>query len=370
MRKLVIDLDAVAANLKTMRGHCPGVKVCGVVKANAYGHGMIPVAKRLQAEGIDYIGVADLAEAVTLRENLITIPIMAWLHDSNEDYVEGVKHDIEIGVSSVRQLDAVASAARSHNLVGKVHLKVDTGLSRNGVALRDWPHMVRAAKDLLDEGVIEVIGVFSHLSTTSADEDAKQIEYFEDAIAAAREAGIHFALRHLTASDGSLNYKHAHYDMVRLGVALYGLSPWTDHTSADYGLIPAMTAKANVIMVKEVPAGQGVSYGYLYRTSKATKLALVPIGYAEGLPRNASGKAEVSINGRRFPILARIAMDQFVIDVDDAEVVEGDEVIIFGDPATGVPSADELAVAAETINYEIVTRMGGRFRREFKGLSD
>jgi alanine racemase len=181
---------------------------------------------------------------------------------------------------------------------------------------------------------------------------------------------VDFELRHLTASDGSLNYPQAHYDMVRLGLSLYGLSPWADHTAADYGLVPAMTAKGTIINVKDVPAGQGVSYGYTYRTTKATKLALVPIGYAEGLPRNASGKAEVSVNGEKYPILARIAMDQFIIDVDESNVQPGDEVTIFGDPSTGVPSADQLAQAADTINYEIVTRMGGRFKREYKGAAD
>lgn len=367
MRKLVIDLNAIAQNLATMRGHCPTAKICGVVKADAYGHGIIPVAKRLQAEGIDYLGVADLTEAITLRENGITIPILAWLHDWSENFEAGIKHGIEIGVGNVTEIDRIAATAKKLGTAAKIHLKVDTGLSRNGVALADWPHVIRAVKDLAAQNLIEVIGVFSHLSATSPADDAHQIELFDDAVAAAKEAGVEFTLRHLTASDGSLSYPHAHYDMVRLGVSLYGLSPYTDHTSADYGLTPAMTAKANVISVKGVPAGQGVSYGYLYRTSKATKLALVPVGYAEGLPRNASGKAEVSINGVKYPILSRIAMDQFVIDIDESHVKPGDEVIIFGDPATGVPSADHLAIAADTINYEIVTRMGGRFKREYIG---
>ncbi|MFM6980587.1 MAG: alanine racemase, partial [Micrococcales bacterium] len=290
--------------------------------------------------------------------------------DWEENFEAGIRHNIEIGVGNVAHLDQVAAAAEKLGLTAKVHLKVDTGLSRNGVALSAWPHVIRAVQDLTKRGHLEVVGIFSHLSTTSAEDDLKQIELFEDAVSAANEAGVNFKIRHLTASDGSLNYKQAHYDMVRLGVSLYGLSPWTDHTSADYGLVPAMTAKATVINVKAVPAGQGVSYGYSYRTSRATKLALVPVGYAEGLPRNASGKAEVSINGHKFPILARIAMDQFVIDIDETNVKPGDEVVIFGDPATGVPSADQLAIAAGTINYEIVTRMGGRFKRSYIGEVD
>ncbi|MEO0048763.1 MAG: hypothetical protein RL556_95 [Actinomycetota bacterium] len=367
MREILINLDVIAANLQTMRGHCPTAMICGVVKANAYGHGMIEVAKRLQAEKIDYLGVADLDEAIELRQNGITIPVLAWLHEYEEDFVAGVENSIEIGVATVRQLDRVAAAASKLKTTAVVHLKVDTGLNRNGSTLADWPHLIRAAVDLQNQNLISVKGVFSHLSTTSPEDDLHQIELFDDAVAAAKASGLDIELRHLTASDGSLTYPQAHYEMVRLGVSLYGLSPWTDHTSADYGLIPAMTAVSSVVQVKEVPAGQGVSYGYLYRTSAATRLALIPVGYAEGLPRNASGKAEVSINGRRYPILSRIAMDQIIIDVDDSHVQPGDKVTIFGDPATGVPSADELAIAAETINYEIVTRIGGRFKRSYIG---
>jgi alanine racemase len=155
--------------------------------------------------------------------------------------------------------------------------------------------------------------------------------------------------------------------MVRAGVAIYGLSPFTDHSSADYGLIPAMTATARVVQVKRVAAGQGVSYGYEYRTTQDTNLALVPVGYAEGLPRNTSGKAQVSINGKLYRIAGRIAMDQFVIDVGNDDIQPGDVVVLFGDPSKGVPAADDLAVVAETINYEIVTRMGGRFVRQYVG---
>ena len=367
MRELIIDLNAVAANLRKMREHCPTAKICGVVKADAYGHGMIAVAKRLEAEGVDYLGVADIDEALALREAGIKIPVLAWLHEAEENFITAVQNDVEIGVATVNQLDRVAKAADQLGITAKVHLKVDTGLGRNGSTLADWPHVLRAANDWIAEGNIRVVGIFSHLSTTSTEDDLKQIEVFEDCLRVAKEAGIEPELRHLTASDGSLTYPQAHYDMVRLGVSLYGLSPWTDHTSADYGLTPAMTAVSTVVQVKLVEAGTGVSYGYLHRTSKQTHLALVPVGYFEGLPRNATGKASVSINGINHIIASRIAMDQFVVDVGRDDVKPGDKVVIFGDPATGVPSADELAIAADTINYEIVTRMGGRFTRKYLG---
>jgi alanine racemase len=365
MRELVIDLDAIAANLKTMRGHCPNVKVCGVVKANAYGHGMVPVALRLEAEGIDYLGVADIEEALALRAAGIQIPVLAWLHDIDEDFKLAVRAKIDLGVSTVAQIDQAAAAAKHLGAVSRVHLKVDTGLGRNGATMGDLPDLLRAAQDLQGQGLISVIGIFSHLSSTDETSDLKQIERFEQALELAKSFDIHPELRHLTASDGSLSYPQAHYDMVRIGVALYGLSPFTDHSSADYGLKPAMTATASVVQVKRVLAGEGISYGYTYRTSANTQLALVPVGYAEGLPRNASGKARVSIAGNQYHLASRIAMDQFVIDVGFAPVKAGDTVVIFGDPATGVPSADNLAAAADTINYEIVTRMGGRFKRRY-----
>jgi alanine racemase len=367
MRELIIDLDAIAYNLNVMRQRTSGAMVCGVVKANAYGHGMLEVARKLEAAGVDYLGVADVTEALELRRAGIVSPILAWLHDPHEMFVEAVNEGIELGLANEDHLTRVAAAAEITGRLARVHLKVDTGLNRNGASVAEWEGVLRQARGLVAEGFIQVVGIFSHLSSTGEAEDLAQIARFDAAVEQAREFGIKFELRHLTASDGSLNYPQAHYEMVRVGVALYGLSPFTDHHSKEYGLRPAMTATAYVTQVKRVPAGEGVSYGYMHRTKAETTLALIPVGYAEGLPRNASGKASVSIHGKTYPISSRIAMDQFVIDVGDDDVNAGDLVTIFGDPAAGVPSADDLAAAAETINYEIVTRMGGRFKRTFLG---
>jgi alanine racemase len=367
MRDLIIDLDAIAANYRTMRDRAGGAKVMAVVKANAYGHGMIEVALKLEAEKVDFFGVADVDEALELREYGIETPILAWLHDPEDRFVEALDNEIDLGVANIEQLQRVADAARLTDLKARIHLKVDTGLSRNGATMNDWPLLLSATKELVDLGLVEVIGVFSHLSSTGPNEDRQQIGKFDQAVQLVRDNGIDFQLRHLTASDGSLSYPEAHCDMVRIGVALYGLSPFADHHSAEYGLRPAMTARASVTQVKRVDAGTGISYGYLAHAEKESTLALVPVGYFEGLPRNATGRHEVSIRGKRYKIEARIAMDQFVVNVGDDEVLAGDEVIIFGDPASGVPSADDLANACETINYEIVTRMGGRFKRTYLG---
>ena len=366
MRKLTIDLNSVAENLTAMRKivNNSSVKAMGVVKANAYGHGMVQVARKLEAEGIDYLGVADLAEAQELRSAGINSRILAWIHDPADDFLSAVKHDIDLAVSSRDQLLRIQKAATEVGKTAQIHIKVDTGLGRNGVTIDELDDLLKATEEAVTSGSVATVGIFSHLSSTGVKEDLVQIERFELALKQAANLGLTFELRHLTASDGTLSYPQAHYDMVRLGCALYGLSPFSDNRATEFGLKPVMCAEGTVVQTKRVAAGEGVSYGYLYRTPRETTLALIPIGYAEGIPRNATGKAEVCINGKRYPILSRIAMDQFVVDVGDASVTPGDRVVIFGDCG---PTADDLAEAAETINYEIVTRIGGRFVREFIG---
>jgi len=364
MRKLTVDLNAVAQNLNVMRDLVQ-VKVMGVVKADAYGHGMVPVARKLEAEGVDFLGVADLEEAITLRSAGITTRILAWLHDPTDDFVWAVKHDVDLAVSSQDQLGRIVRAVKEVSKPARIHIKVDTGLGRNGVTMAELEDLLQKVSKEVSAGNVISSGIFSHLSSTGIAEDQAQIDNFEKALAIAKTLGLEFEVRHLTASDGTLTYPHARYDMVRLGVALYGLSPFSDNRAAEFGLTPAMTVTATVVQTKRVPAGSGVSYGYIYKTPTETTLALVPLGYAEGLPRSASGKARVAINGKEFVIQSRIAMDQFVVDVGNASVAPGDTVTIFG--ANGI-SADDLAEAADTINYEIVTRMGGRLKREYLGL--
>ncbi|NBW73103.1 MAG: alanine racemase [Microbacteriaceae bacterium] len=367
MRRLTIDLNAVASNLEVMRklvNSDSKVLVMGVVKANAYGHGMVQVARKLEAEGIDYLGVADVEEALTLRAAGIKTRILAWLHDPTDDFQKAVAQNIDLAISANDQLLRVAKAAEALGTKARIHVKVDTGLGRNGVTMQELPELLDQVSAELSRGTVATVGIFSHLSSTGVKEDLAQIAVFDKALELAEQKGLEFELRHLTASDGTLSYPQARYDMVRIGVALYGLSPFSDNRAKEFGLTPAMTCEATVVQTKRVPAGSGVSYGYLYTTSAETTLALVPIGYAEGLPRHATGGAEVSIGGRRFKILSRIAMDQFVVDVGDASVAPGDTVLIFGPDG---PTADDLADASGSINYEIVTRMGGRFKREYLG---
>jgi alanine racemase len=365
MRTISVDLEAIASNYKKLKS-LTSAKVMAIVKADAFGHGMIEVSKKLESIGVDMLATADLEEAQLIRDAGIQSPLLAWLHGSETNFAKAIKSNIQIGLSTVQGLEDVAKAAREVSGCAKVHLKVDTGLGRNGASLTDWPAVINKAVELKSEGLIELVGVFSHLSGTSAQDDAAQLVVFEKAIATAESLGASFQLRHLAASAATLNNKAAHLDMVRVGIALYGLDPTLHIKAADFGLVPAMRVSSEVVSVKQVPAGHGVSYGYLHKTTSPSTLALVPFGYAEGMPRIATGKASVLLNGKRYPILARVAMDQFILDVGSDPVRVGDEVVIFGDAAKGEPTAEELALAAETINYEIVTRIGGRAKRVFK----
>ena len=367
-REAVVDLDAVRENVAALTAQVAPARTMVVVKADAYGHGAVPVARAALAGGAAWLGVADLDEAFALRDAGIDAPILAWLHDPDADFAEAVRRRVDVGVSSIGQLRAVAAAAASVGDRAMVHLKIDTGLSRNGVAPLEWDDAVRTAAALEAEGRVRVRGVFSHLANTSPDEDAAQLAAFEQALVAASAAGLAPEVRHVASTAGALRRPESRYDLARLGIGCYGVPPFGDGTTAaELGLRPAMTLRGRVAAVRRIPAGAGVSYGHVWRADRPTTLALVPLGYADGVPRQASGRAEVWLAGARRPVVGRIAMDQFLVEVGDDAVAVGDEVVLFGDPATGAPSADDWGDAADTIGYEIVTRIGPRVPRTYVG---
>jgi alanine racemase len=314
------------------------------------------------AGGATRLGVAEIPEALELRRQGITAPILAWLHAPGVNFREAAAAGIELGISSFDQL-LQASAAASVDRPVSVHLKLETGLGRNGVAPDDYRVVFSEAARLERIGKLRVVGIFPHLSNASADDDRAALRVFHDALGTAAAAGLAPPLRHIAASHAAIDLPESRLGCVRLGISIYGLSPFSDRDSGDLGLRPAMTLRAPVAAVRRVPAGHGVSYGYDYRTDRETTLALVPLGYADGVPRNASGWGPVSIDGARHRVAGRIAMDQFIVDVGDQPVRVGDEAVLFGDPTLGVPSAGEWADAASTINYEIVTRIGPRVPR-------
>ena len=362
LREARIDLAAIAHNIQTLKRAINTSLTMVVVKSNGYGHGAIPVAKAAVVSGADWLGVADIDEALELRAAGITAPVLAWLHDPEARFDDAILAGIDLGVSYLQQLEEVARATG----VANVQLKVDTGLGRNGAADSEWPKFFAAAAAHERAGRLRVRGLWSHLANAGEAEDLAQVAAFERAIGLAREAGLTPDLRHIAATAGALRVPSARFDLVRIGIGAYGLSPFDDQTSADLGLRPALELSARVVSVKRVPAGSGVSYGYDYRTEGETTLALVPLGYGDGIPRHAANRGPVFLNGRTYRVAGRVAMDQFVIDVGDGEVSIGDRAILFGDPTTGVPSADDWARAADTINYEIVTRLGGRIERTYR----
>jgi len=355
-REARVDLGAIAHNIGVLRQSTGvGLKLV-VVKARGYGHGAVPVARTAEETGADWIGVATIGEALELRSAEIRLPILAWLHDPIASFDTAIENHIDLGVSYLGQLDRVAATAG----VARVQLKIDTGLGRSGSSPREWLDLVARAAAHQAAGRIVVTGIWSHLANAGVEADADQVAAFTIAVSAARSAGVEPELLHLAATAGALRVPAARFDLVRLGIGVYGLSPFEDATSADLGLRPALELSASIASIKRVEAGSGVSYAHDYRTDRETTLALVPLGYADGVPRQASGRGPVWIGGVTYPLVGRVAMDQFVVDVGDARVAVGDRAVLFGDPATGAPGADDWARAAGTINYEIVTRLGGR----------
>ncbi|MGO3885403.1 MAG: alanine racemase [Mycetocola sp.] len=338
-----------------MRELVDGVTLIAVVKADAYGHGAVPAALAALRGGADLLATAELAEAVALRRAGITARLLCWLHGPNTPFEEAASDGIELGVSSVDQLDRAAAADAA------VHLKLETGLGRNGVAPEDWAELFRVAAQHEAAGRTRVVGIMTHLSNTSVEDDRAAIALFRRGVGGARAAGLEPELIHAAASAAAIDLPESRFTAVRIGLALYGLSPFDDgRDSAALGLRPAMSVRAQISAVRRVPAGHGVSYGYVYRTESESGLALVPLGYADGVPRQASHAGVVTVDGVEFPQRGRIAMDQFVIGTGEATLAVGDVAVLFGDPGRGEPAVERWAEAANTINYEIVTRMGAR----------
>ncbi|MCE4027804.1 alanine racemase [Microbacterium sp. Au-Mic1] len=360
-REATIDLDAISDNARHLR-RLTGVDVIGVVKANAYGHGAADAAVAALAGGVTSLGVATVEEGLELRRQGINARILAWLHAPGRRFDDAAEAGLDLGISSLEQLLAAADASRGADPV-RVHLKFETGLSRNGIAPGDRSRLLAEAARLERIGRVRIVGLFSHVSNTSPEDDLAALAAFETACAEAASLGIHPEVRHLAATAAAIDLPQTRLDAVRIGIGLYGVSPFDDRSPSDLGLRPAMTLRGAIAAVRRVPAGTGVSYGYTHRTAAETTLALVPLGYADGVPRHASGRGPVQIGGRRYTVAGRIAMDQFLVDVGDEEVAVGDEVVLFGDPTLGVPSARDWADAADTIDYEIVTRIGPRVPR-------
>ena len=386
--RAVVDLDAIAANVALLAARAPGADLLAVVKADAYGHGRAPVARAAIAGGATWLGAAQLTEALALRADVgDTLPggaplrILTWLYAPGARLDDALAAGLDVTVSAPWALDAVCAAARRARADGaagmrvpaRIHLKVDTGMARLGARPEAWAGLVERARAARDEGLVEVVGVWSHLANADEPDDPmtrRQDEELRAAVDVARAAGLE-PIAHLAASAGILWHPDTHHDMVRAGIAMYGISP-NPHTAtaAELGLRPALRWEADLALVKRAPAGTPVSYGSTESLERDSWLGVVPVGYADGVPRHASGAGPARVGGHRTRILGRVCMDQVVIDLGPAAPGEepparaGDTVTLIG---PGGPSAEDWAEASSTIGYEIVTRIGARVPRHHVG---
>jgi alanine racemase len=366
-----VDLDAIAHNVATLKQRAGDAAVLAVVKGDGYGHGLLPSARASLAGGASWLGVAFLEEALALRAAGITARVLCWLAVPGEPLADAVAADVDLSASEVWALDEIRRAAQMGDQPARVHLKADTGLYRGGATPDRWPDLIEAAAKAEASGEIRVVGIWSHFAHADAPDHpttAKQEQLYAEALELAVQAGLQPEVRHLANSAATLTRPSSYYDLVRPGLAVYGLTPVPDRGGPEvFDLRPAMTLVARVALTKDAPAGSGVSYGHRYVTDRATKLALVPLGYADGIPRAATNIVDVFVGGNRRRISGTVCMDQFVVDVGDDAVAAGDEVVLFGPGTDGSPTAQEWADALGTISYEIVTRLGPRLPRTYVG---
>ncbi|MFI2754297.1 alanine racemase [Cellulomonas sp. P22] len=372
--RAVVDLAAIRTNVRSLAAHAPTAQVMAVVKADAYGHGLVPVAEAAVAAGATWLGVAQMGEALELRAAGVTTPrLLTWLYAPGAPLAAAVAADVDVSVAAPWALAEVVAAARHAGRTARIHLKVDTGLGRNGLTPDVLPDVLDTALRAEAEGAVQVVGLWSHLAFADEPDHPTvhaQAAVFAQAVAVVEARGAHLEVRHLANSAATLTAPALHYDLVRPGLAVYGLSPVPAIGGPEaFGLVPAMTLEAELATVKAVPAGQGVSYTHAYVTPGETVLGVVPIGYADGVPRHASGSPDhpggpLLVGGRRLRVAGRVCMDQVVVDLGPgAREQAGDRVELFGTGAAGGPTAEDWARAAGTISYEIVTRLGARVPR-------
>ena len=397
-----VDLAAIRHNLGVLRAAAPGALQLATVKANAYGHGLLPVARAALDGGADWLGVAQLAEAFTLRRGLdeaavarADAPILAWISTSSSDFAAAIEADIDLSVSWTWVLADICAAAREAGRPARVHVKIDTGMSRAGSTLADLPALASALRMAADDGLVDVVGAWSHMSRADDPSEAgnastaSHVRIFEEGLAILADAGVTPRIRHLSATSGILWHREAHYDMVRAGIGLYGLSPDPEvATSEQLGLTPALELRAPLTSVKVIEEGTPASYGGTWVAPTRRWIGLVPLGYGDGILRAVSNRARVVVHTAsgpfNAPLIGRVCMDQFMVDLGPAEgspgtptarsgqapAIPGDIATLFGSGIGGEALADDWAQAAGTINYEIVTHLGAHIPRIYRDGAD
>ncbi|MFI2202425.1 alanine racemase [Streptomyces sp. NPDC020192] len=365
-----IDLGALRANVRTLRARVKDAAVMAVVKSDGYGHGAVPCARAAVEAGATWLGTATPEEALALRAAGLDTRMLCWLWVPGGPWRQAIEAGIDVSLSGMWALREVVAAAREAGRTARVQLKADTGLGRNGCQPGpDWEALVGEALRAEADGLVRVTGIWSHFAC--ADEPghpsiAAQLDRFREMLAYAEGQGVRPEVRHIANSPATLTLPETHFDLVRTGIAMYGISPSPElGTPADFGLRPVMTLRASLALVKRAPGGHGVSYGHHYVTAGETTLGLVPVGYADGIPRHASGTGPVLVDGKWRTVAGRVAMDQFVVDLGGDEPAVGSEAVLFGPGDGGEPTAEDWAQACGTIAYEIVTRIGTRVPRVY-----
>ena len=357
-----IDLGAIAHNVSTVAASTDA-KILAVVKADAYGHGIVPVAQTALSAGATWLGVALLEEAFAIRKAGISAPTIAWLTPPGDDFVGALKHGIDLSVSSIQLLEEILLAAKEVGVKPRIHIEVDSGMRRGGF-LNEWKEFLNYLAGCKDD--LHVVGLWTHFARADEPESPatqNQIDEFTKYLDDVERIGIHPEIIHLSNSAATLSFPRAHKSMVRLGIAMYGLSPdvKTMGDASQYSLKPAMTLKAKLALVKGAPKGSAVGYGGTAILKEDTNLGVVVLGYSDGIPRGTDSSAGVFFDGKRAPIVGRVSMDQFVVDLGaQTSARAGEYVTVFGGAGYSI---DEWATAASTINYEIVTRIASRVQR-------
>jgi alanine racemase len=352
-----VDLSAIAANVKKLKATA-GTELMAVVKADAYGHGLVPVAKTAISAGATWLGVALVDEAQALRTAGITAPILAWLVPPGSDYAAAIDAQIDLAVPSLDIFKEIVATGKR----ARIHIEVDTGMTRGGF-LEEWQEFLNS-----DFSKVEVVGIFSHFARAdevSEKQNQDQLANFNKAIADLARVGVNPRLKHLANSAAALTNQSASFDLVRTGIAMYGLTPDLEHlgSSKSLGLRAAMEVRAKLHLVKKVPANSPVGYGATESTSQDTVLGVVAMGYADGIPRVAKA-AGIFFAGKRSPIIGRVSMDQFVVDLGpESTAIAGDYVVIFNSGEKGEFTAEDWGQASSSINYEMTTRIGPRVPR-------
>jgi alanine racemase len=367
----LIDLDAIKANVAALNRHVGAAQVMAVVKSDGYGHGMLPSARAALAGGATWLGVVQAADAIALRKAGVDVPVLSLHGTPDAPHADAIAHDIDLTAGTPALIGQIAAAARAAGRPARLHLEADTGMGRGGAIAADWPALVAAALAAQAEGLVRVVGLWSHFACADIPGHpaiAGQLEAFRAAVELAERAGCRPEVRHLANTPGTLTVPESYFDLVRPGGGVFGLST-TPGGPPDW-LRPAMTLRARLIQVKRVPPGTPVSYAHRYATERESTLGIVPVGYNEGVPRNATNLTDMFFTrGRRVRIAGTVNLNHVIVDLGDLPAEAGDEVILFGPGDQGEPTAQEWADKLGTISYEIVARFTGKVPRNYSGVT-